>query len=296
VEPPTFRTGVALVTVPVYVSDSAGRPVSGLGASDFEVQEDGKTVAVASVHEIDAGQLAVRGMAPQVAAAARRQFLLLFDLSFSSASGLVRARAAAIDFVRDELGPSDLAGVATTSVQNGVKLLVSFTSDRAELAKAIESLGLLHLDRGPDPLGLTYEFAQPGQDLASANPMEAMDSEDVRPRSRGLAELQEMIRQFLILYRQAEASSYAQRASGAMDGLRELAEALGAVQGRKQILFLSSGFSDRAVVGEQGTNQVVKDAKPSHGSIWESNRTASSAIGNTPPDGPDGRAFAGRIA
>lgn len=269
---PAFPAGVALVTVPVYVSDSAGRPVSGLGAADFEVQEDGKAVAVASLHEIDAGRFATQGMAPQAAAAARRQFLLLFDLSFSSPGGLLRAREAATDFVRDDVGPHDLAAVATTSVQNGVKLLVAFTSDRTQLAKAIDTLGVLHLDRTPDPLGLTYEFAEPGTNLASANPLEAAsaEDEDARPRSLAMAELQEALRQYLVLYRQAEAASYAQRAGGAMDGLRQLAEALGAVQGRKQILFLSSGFSDRAVVGEQGMSQLAKDAEAiSHGSIWE---------------------------
>src|SRR5262249_55556785 len=72
----------------------------------------------------------------------RRHFLLLFDLSFSSPTAVLKARLAARDFVLSGLHPQDLAAVATYSLQNGPKLVVTFTAHRAQLAPGIRTLGL----------------------------------------------------------------------------------------------------------------------------------------------------------
>ena len=41
-EPPVFGTGVTAVAVPVFVTDKAGQAVAGLGAADFEIEDQGK--------------------------------------------------------------------------------------------------------------------------------------------------------------------------------------------------------------------------------------------------------------
>ena len=51
------------------------------------------------------------------------------------------ARKAARDFVLDG-PPADLAAVAVYSVEKGVRMLVTFTLGPAQLASAIETLGL----------------------------------------------------------------------------------------------------------------------------------------------------------
>ena len=107
--PPVFGTGVTVVTLPVFVTDKDGKAVTGLTADDFEVQDEGARVKIVGLQEIDAAQPLPIGLTQGSALAARRQFLLLFDLSFTSLSGLVRSRDAAKDFVRKGLLPSDLA-------------------------------------------------------------------------------------------------------------------------------------------------------------------------------------------
>ena len=68
-----------------------------------------------------------------VQAAARRQFLLLFDLMFSTPTGLMRAREAAIRFVSESFAPSRSRRRRRRSGRRASSVLVGFTTDRAQL-------------------------------------------------------------------------------------------------------------------------------------------------------------------
>lgn len=130
--PPTFKSGVALVTVDVSVLDREGRPVEGLGAEDFEVKLDGRVypVKVASFVQIATRRLASAGATtpavptptptlpsaaaqPESPADARVYVLLVDDLSFSAMRGK-NLFTAADKFVRS-LPTRDLVGFTTTS-------------------------------------------------------------------------------------------------------------------------------------------------------------------------------------
>jgi VWFA-related protein len=120
--PATFESNITVVSLPVFVTDGKGQSVTGLRAEDFVVEDAGRPVRIAGFREIDvgdagaeAGELGVPPLPPE----ARRQFLLLFDLSFTGVSGLSRSRQAATAFVRDGLGASDLVSVATFSASHG---------------------------------------------------------------------------------------------------------------------------------------------------------------------------------
>jgi VWFA-related protein len=256
--PVEFAASITVVTLPVFVTDHDGRAAAGLLASDFEVLDDGRPMKIVGFREIDAAEANPDPEALK-SPAARRQFLLLFDLSFSGVAGLVRARQAAQAFVETGLRPSDLAAVATLSANHGVKLLVGFTSDRGQLRKAIATLGVLRLDRRSDPLGLVYDLTDVGSALA-----------DTATGDTGRVEFEDTVRQIQIRYQQAEKASHRQRVLGVLDGMEQLARSLDAVQGRKQVVLLSSGFDAAAVTGEPNPElQSQTSDAVARGRFWE---------------------------
>src|SRR5215210_116557 len=140
-------TEVTAVQIPVQVI-ADGKPVRGLTAADFTVYEGRRQRAVTGFDAVDLQTLPPDAEIP---GAARRWFLLVFDLAFSEPNGIDRGREAAIGML-DVLHPSDLVAVATYR-RSGVDLVLGFTSDRGQIAAALNSLGLPELiDRSGDPL------------------------------------------------------------------------------------------------------------------------------------------------
>jgi VWFA-related protein len=255
---PTFGTEVSLVTLPVFVTDSAGKSVGGLTLEAFQVQDEGKPVKVVRFQEIDVGSPTVEAQMRRTPAA-RRQFLLLFDLSFSTPNGIVQSRRAATDFVSKRLAPTDLAAVATFSIRGGMKLLVSFTSDRAQLEHAISTLGFSGLDRKPDPLELTYDIPPAGMPIGGMS----------APTSASKVDIMEEIRGLQVMRNQAESATYRQQVAVLIDSMGQLGHALDAAQGRKQIIYLSAGFKDATLAGAEGSEAVRNSQAVTEGRLWE---------------------------
>jgi VWFA-related protein len=219
------------------------------------VEDGGRPVRIAGFREIDAGASPEDEAAAPLPPEARRQFLLLFDLSFTGVSGLMRARRAAADFVRTGLSPQDLVAVATFSSTHGVNLLTGFTSDRAQLVRAVGQLGVMQRDRQADPLGMAYDLTEVGSALS-----------DALPEENGVFEA---IRAVQLRYQRSQEIAYRQRVIGLLDSLGGLARALDSVQGRKQVVFLSNGFADSSLTGEQGAQALVDAEAVARGRVWE---------------------------
>src|SRR5829696_258218 len=120
-------TDVVVVEVPVQVIGKDGEPVRGLTAADFEVSEGRRKLPITGFEVLDL-EVEQRSAA-EMPTAARRHFLMLFDLSFSEPKSIIKARQAAADVV-DALHPTDLVAVATYSQTNGPQLVLGFTPDR----------------------------------------------------------------------------------------------------------------------------------------------------------------------
>ena len=257
-----FGAEIALVTVPVFVTDSSNRAVGGLTVEDFQIEDEGRSLPIARFQQVDVEKAPGAG-GRSFSPAARRYFLLFFDLSFSSPSGVVQSRRAAGEFVEKALLPSDLGAVATFSTTTGVKLLVGFTSDRQQLLKAVNGLDLQKLERKADPLILTYDLPAPGEPLGgnSTPGAEAQGSRRV--------DIIEDIRSYQVMYRQAEQETYRRKVSGLLDGMLQLARALDAVEGRKQVIFLSGGFNDVTLAGAEGADARRNSEAVTDGRIWE---------------------------
>src|SRR5262245_34171283 len=231
---PKFETATEVVAVPVVVLDGPGRAVAGLGADDFEVLEGGRPRPIVAFQAVDA--LAEPPAEPTAAplvlqTVARRQFLFLFDLSFSPPGRLTLARRAAARLVEEKLGPRDLVAVATCSTRFGLKLLVGFTPDRDQVLRALQTLGVSRKPDPSDPLGLTFEAAS-GPPVASG-----WDAGENDVQDEGL-ETGPQLHEF--------------QAQRFLENLRDAGRALGQVQGHKQVVLFSGGFQQRTLFASPG--------------------------------------------
>jgi len=243
------ETRVMLVEVPVNVIGRDGRPVEELTAADFEVYDDGKRQEITGFDVLDQRRPIPQPAPgePPIHPAARRHFLLLFDLSFGSPKGIVNARKTARDFVLSRMKELDLAAVATYSTESGMKLLVTFTTDRTQLAAAIDTLGFPTLaDRTADPL--SFVITPPSQ--SNATGFAYLGS---RPDSGSASALdivmEEALENMQVMRARSLRAIYRDRVSRLLESFAQMARALDIVQGRKHILYLSEGFDARELSG-----------------------------------------------
>lgn len=234
----------SLVEVPVHVIGRDGKPVRGLTASDFEVEDDGKKQAITAVDVIDLNQTReVTGLSSDLPAASRRHFLFLFDLTYATSSEIIRAREAASRFIVDGLDPDDLAAVATTSVEQGARLQMTFSADRRQLVRAISSVGLPSQseERAYDPLA--FVFSMPGDPTSNSS---------VQEQTKGTSSIIDptSATRLYAAMAQKDADDYAvTRVGRHLGSMGALAGALDAVEGRKTIVYFSEGFDGRLLFG-----------------------------------------------
>jgi VWFA-related protein len=261
--PPVFGTDVQLVAVPVFVTDKDGRAVPGLGAQDFEVEDGGRSVPVAGFLAVDAavapGALPDETASPRLMAASRRQFLLLFDQSFSNAAGILKARKAALELLEQWPQPGDLVAAAKFG-PGGVEVLVGFTPDRAQVARAVATMGSAEGVRLRDPLGLAYDLGFAPNDAPGKRGLEIEGKEGKDP---------DFYRDMVLMLARSERTAYRQRVVSYVADLQRLAQLLDSVQGRKQVILLSGGFDQSLLMGAEGTEQADASRAVVEGRLWE---------------------------
>jgi VWFA-related protein len=125
------RVETQLVSVPAVVTDSGGRPLSGLKPENFRLIEDGQPQTITNFGTTDTPF----------------EIALLLDTSGSTRDDVALIRAAANSFI-EALRPGDRVGVVAfnqaQTIQNPiavVEVLSSLTSDRDSLRTAIDNLG-----------------------------------------------------------------------------------------------------------------------------------------------------------
>jgi len=239
-EPLKYTVEVFLIEIPVYVVDKKGNSVLDLKPEDFQIFEDGKEQKISHFALVQNDSAEIASLARRYPAA-RRQFFLLFDLSFSSPKGILRAREAGLKFLKDNILSHDLVAVATSSVLQGIQILTNFTSDRAQLIGAVESLGLVpqaQIARGP--IGFMF-----GPVVLSQ--IQALESERAKEKAGMLED--ELINQAKQI-QNARLQDYKGYVQDYVGALKTLGQTLNIIKGRKHLILFSEGFDIKVLTGK----------------------------------------------
>ncbi len=126
------RVDTQLVSVPAVVTDSSGRPLSGLRPENFRLIEDGQVQTITNFGTAETPF----------------EIALLLDTSGSTRDDVALIRSAANNFI-EALRPGDRVGVIAFNTANTVsaesvatvEVLTQLTSDRDALRSAIDNLG-----------------------------------------------------------------------------------------------------------------------------------------------------------
>ncbi len=138
-----FSVTSTLVQVDAVVTDSKGRHVSDLAASDFEVLEDGvpqqithfSYVRIAGPNRQVPSEVPVRKLQQQEV---RRTIVLMVDDLGLSWESMARVRYSLRRFVEKQMQPGDLIAVCRTAA--GIGALQQFTADKRLLLSIIDGL------------------------------------------------------------------------------------------------------------------------------------------------------------
>ena len=263
---------MSVVEVPVTVVARDGNPLRGLTAANFEVIDEGKKRAITSFDAIDFASKEVAQAISPLNPAARRNFMLVFDLAFSQPSSIARAQQAARDFIGKSMLPRDRVAVATLDNTRGFRLLTAFTTDRTLLASAIDDPRSY---RSSDPLQIaSHAVVDLDRDSLTIAPMNTEPSGEGRPHEQALiAGARNMI----------EISQAAERARDSYNRhdvdheialLGALGTSLRSVAGRKQIILLSEGFDSALLQGRTSKSMMTHRAEQEtidtlRGELWK---------------------------
>jgi VWFA-related protein len=139
--PPVLRITVTLVQLDAVVTNAAGKHVSGLQPSDFEILQDGQPQKLAFfsfVPEPAARPLPLDAPPTLKPSQVRRVVALVVDDLTLNFDDLVRTREALRQFVQHQMEPGDLVAIVRTA--GGVAILEQFTTDPRVLLEAIDLL------------------------------------------------------------------------------------------------------------------------------------------------------------
>ncbi len=259
---------VHVVEVPVTVIDNSGNPVRGLTAANFKLLDNGKERAISSFDTIDfnpAGDSGSKHALTRMNPAARRNFMLLFDLANSSPRSLSRAQDAARSFVEKAVQPRDLIGVGTIDADTGFHLITAFTTDRELITSVIANPANY---RGSDPLQLSNDTKI--VELDTSLPLQV--NPDSPSKGGGNAALAaEEAKLMMGQIQRANVAYIRAKVEKQVDYLGQLAKILRGVPGRKQIVLLSEGFDPSVISGRDArdsSSAKTDNENVTHGQVY----------------------------
>ncbi len=254
------KVTISYVEVPVTVLARDGTPVRGLTKENFEIRDDGDKREIESFDAVDfaAEGGAAKAISP-LNPASRRNFLLLFDLSYSNPQSVGRAQEAARNFIARSIGGRDLVAIGVLDVDRGFRFVTAFTTDRDLLVAAIKDPGNF---RSSDPLQIG------GNNILEVDPRQRAGLGGSDRADIALENMRDIARQS----GQLNDSFRRGRLKRQVEMLADIARSLQRLAGRKHLVLLSEGFDPRLVQGRGAggvQNQAEEDFAIEHGEVWK---------------------------
>ena len=224
-----FSSSTELVLVPTVVTDNSGKHVPNLKKEDFVLKEDGKARTLSVFEEVTTDKSRL-----QRATGEKGQFsnfdpgegrhrltIIVLDLINTPFNDLSNARKGLIDFLTRAAESGEPMCLLALD-RGGVTVIHEFTSDPRTLADALRRLP-------SNSAPLIHENVAPA-DAPTGNDATAVA-------------LRKMIRSMTQNEKQMESAQRRDTVILTMDGLNQIAAALGGLPGRKSLIWASSGFS-----------------------------------------------------
>ncbi|HEV3217110.1 MAG TPA: VWA domain-containing protein [Vicinamibacterales bacterium] len=272
----TFKAEVNYVDVDVVVTDQQGNLVRNLTKDDFEVREDGKPQKVEMFSYVDlpiehsirvafGDRIIPADVRTNQQALAGRLYVLVLDDLDTSLFRTATVKRTARQFIERSLGPNDVAAVVYTSGRTDAAQ--DFTSDPQLLLAAVDKfVGRKLRSAVLDKIDTYYQIQERTADMAAATgssspgpqnngALSSGSSTDptINPNTRGDGYPDRTF--------DSEDLERGQRALNVLEDLKDIADFMGNVHGRRKALLLFSEGVDYAmddIFGSQDATLVMK--------------------------------------
>lgn len=237
---PKHEVTVAVKLVQVYVTDREGRPAADLTAEDFEIYDNNKLVPLIHFEKHFPDESPVLPQMP--GPALTRKFILFFDLAFTDARGLMKARKAALNFMEKSILPTDEISLLTYTAMRGLTIHEYMTRDHERIRKIIESFGLKSVaGRAENLANFFYSdtlMSMQG-DQVSTSPEDSFFVDQARLQTGRMIDT-------------VRRQGYVDQARFYLAAMNNLAKSLKNVPGYKNIILFSAGLAKQLLFGRTG--------------------------------------------
>ena len=260
---PTIRVTAHMVLLDVVVTDKQGKPVNGLKAADFTVEENGKTQKIAAFIAPGENKFPEPAALPPGIYSNRLQYrspgapitVLLLDALNTSYSNQAYARGQMLKFLDQQYRPGQR--MAVFALTGPLWVLQDFTSDPQVLYTALQRYKpeLQKLPGSPDAASMTGPDAESMATSVNAavQPSAPVTVGDAGLHGGGAADA-------LIAQAQASLASFSgaeiayaqdQRAVLTLSALNSLARILGGMPGRKNVIWVTGNIPFSLILENQ---------------------------------------------
>jgi VWFA-related protein len=242
--PPTIRVSTRLVLVDVVVMDKQGKPVSGLKAEDFTVEEKGKKQKITFFQTPEAAQQinappqlgpGLYSNKPEFRSPGGPLTVLLLDAANTPFSDQAYARQQMLKFVTQQFKPGTRMGVFTLT--NSLQVLQDFTGDPDVLLAGLKKYR-------PQEQELQNAVAQPvSAGAGSLGVRQANTITQVEANAQTFQSIQ-------------MGYAFDRRVDVTLNALRSLSRILGGIPGRKNIVWLTAAFPFELIPEDRNVSEA----------------------------------------